>query len=286
MWNFDYQTRDHSYFHVMDPIPAQDLPLYLGRARVRAGYRSDRGPLPRMCAGILVLIQGHGTVLAAAGDRPAAAGTVLWYDSSAPRAVLRADGPGLVLSFLAQGERCRRMLAGLIDRHGPVQAADPSHPLLNQATGLTARAGAQVLPAADAQALVDGWLRLGWPVAEDSHDRLRRALLTSLAAQDPVTAAARRLAVSREHFSRQVRERLGCPPRRWVADERLRQAGLMLATGDQSVAEVASAVGFASPTAFNAAFRRFHGISPGAWRRQRRWTPRGTARTTPAPRAG
>ena len=40
----------------------------------------------------------------------------------------------------------------------------------------------------------------------------------------------------------------------------------MLADGDRAVTDVALSVGYASSSAFNAAFRDFTGLAPGAWR--------------------
>jgi len=46
-----------------------------------------------------------------------------------------------------------------------------------------------------------------------------------------------------------------------------------LRTSELNLASIASAVGYSSPYAFAAAFRRHHGIPPGAWREQQRTKP-------------
>jgi AraC-like DNA-binding protein len=43
--------------------------------------------------------------------------------------------------------------------------------------------------------------------------------------------------------------------------------------GDLSLAQIAGAVGYGSPFAFAAAFRRHHGDPPGAWRQRERAAP-------------
>ncbi len=43
-----------------------------------------------------------------------------------------------------------------------------------------------------------------------------------------------------------------------------------LRAGNLSLAQVAEAVGYGSPFAFAAAFRRHHGDPPGAWRQRER----------------
>jgi AraC-like DNA-binding protein len=46
-----------------------------------------------------------------------------------------------------------------------------------------------------------------------------------------------------------------------------------LRAGELSLANIAAMVGYGSPYAFAAAFRRHHGIAPGAWRQQRSIAP-------------
>jgi AraC-like DNA-binding protein len=46
-----------------------------------------------------------------------------------------------------------------------------------------------------------------------------------------------------------------------------------LRAGELSLANVAATVGYGSPYVFAAAFRRHHGISPGAWRKQQPTAP-------------
>ena len=43
-----------------------------------------------------------------------------------------------------------------------------------------------------------------------------------------------------------------------------------LRTGDLGLAQIAEAVGYGSPFAFAAAFRRYHGDPPGTWRQRER----------------
>lgn len=55
-----------------------------------------------------------------------------------------------------------------------------------------------------------------------------------------------------------------------LAEARLDQARLLLASGDQTLDEVAEESGFGSLQRFHLAFKRREGISPGAWRRENR----------------
>ncbi len=266
---YSYATTGQCYFNVINPVAEQDQPLYLGRALVRSGYRSDRGPLPPDFSNILIVLRGTGDILGAGPDRPAAAGAVICNDSAAGarRVVFAARGEGMVLSFLFTGPG-RNLLRGLMAAHGPVQGVDPAHPVIRQALAQTRdHSTAHTLSAEQAQTLVWDWLRLGWPGGDIAANRLQAGLLAALTERDPISSAARRLGLSREHLSRRLRAELGCPPSAWLAAQRLRRAALLLETTAMGVREIGQSVGFASPTAFCAAFRRQHGRSPDQWRR-------------------
>jgi AraC-like DNA-binding protein len=66
------------------------------------------------------------------------------------------------------------------------------------------------------------------------------------------------------------REALGIPWSRYIQGYRIQQAAALLGSGSASVTDVALAVGFESPSHFNATFRAFMGVSPGAYLKRRR----------------
>ncbi|MFC5067279.1 helix-turn-helix transcriptional regulator [Flaviflagellibacter deserti] len=76
--------------------------------------------------------------------------------------------------------------------------------------------------------------------------------------------------LSRFHFCRAFKESTGLSPHAWLRQYRLEQAMTMLRDTDSSVASVAAALGYASQTAFAAAFRRLTGDAPSDWRRRAR----------------
>ncbi|WP_285584490.1 AraC family transcriptional regulator [Herbidospora sp. NBRC 101105] len=73
--------------------------------------------------------------------------------------------------------------------------------------------------------------------------------------------------LSRAAFARAFQEKLGQAPMRYLTEWRMTLARDHLRDGDLSLARVAEAVGYASPFAFTAAFRRHHGSPPGVWRK-------------------
>ncbi len=78
---------------------------------------------------------------------------------------------------------------------------------------------------------------------------------------------ARSCGLSVRQLARGFRASRGCPIGRYLADHRIARAKRMLA-GAHGIKAVAHAAGFASPSAFTAAFRRATGITPHAFRQR------------------
>ncbi|WP_026617307.1 helix-turn-helix domain-containing protein [Ensifer aridi] len=85
-----------------------------------------------------------------------------------------------------------------------------------------------------------------------------------------LAALASDAGLSRFHFCRSFKESTGLSPHAWLRQYRLDQAMDMLRDPDMSVASVAAALGYASQTAFAAAFRQLTGETPTEWRQRSR----------------
>jgi AraC-like DNA-binding protein len=72
--------------------------------------------------------------------------------------------------------------------------------------------------------------------------------------------------LSRFHFCTAFREATGHTPHEWLTKERLALARTLLADPTLTVTEVATAVGYQTPSAFTATFRRCIGVTPTAFR--------------------
>lgn len=87
---------------------------------------------------------------------------------------------------------------------------------------------------------------------------------------DDVAASVGTLAAlcgfSRFHFMRAFRETTGATVGSFIEESRIRRAKSLLATGDDPLGEISRRLGYASPAAFSAAFRRATGRSPSAYR--------------------
>ena len=101
---------------------------------------------------------------------------------------------------------------------------------------------------------------------------LRRAierLRSDSDADVSLAALASDAGLSRFHFCRAFKESTGLSPHAWLRQHRLEQAMNMLRDTDASVVSVAAALGYASQTAFAAAFRKLTGETPSDWRQAR-----------------
>jgi len=85
---------------------------------------------------------------------------------------------------------------------------------------------------------------------------------------------ARRIATSRRQLQRVFAEVGRTTFRAYLTRVRLERAAELLRRDPRPVPQIAQAVGFRSPSAFSVAFRRHHGVPPGAIR----GTSRGVSR--------
>lgn len=75
-----------------------------------------------------------------------------------------------------------------------------------------------------------------------------------------------RLYLSTEHMIRLFHQETGMTPRQYVKRLRLKRACALLEAGEESIGEIAAAVGYQSPSAFIAQFKACFSITPKAYR--------------------
>jgi len=85
-----------------------------------------------------------------------------------------------------------------------------------------------------------------------------------------VDSLASQVGMSRSSFAARFHELVGEPPLKYLAKWRTLKAAWFLRTSDATLAEIAGRVGYESEIALSRAFKRFMGLAPGAYRRQRR----------------
>jgi AraC family transcriptional regulator len=81
---------------------------------------------------------------------------------------------------------------------------------------------------------------------------------------------ATRCSISVRHLVRAFKKSTGTTIHSYIRDRRLERIKAMLAANELSMAAIASATGYASPSQFSAEFRRLTGISPSTFRNQSR----------------
>jgi len=105
------------------------------------------------------------------------------------------------------------------------------------------------------------------------HARLRRALdhiSANLDEEITVAQLAHVAGVSVFHFARTFTRAMGVSPSRYVSRMRLERAMAEIAAGKLSLVEIAFNAGFSSQASFTRAFYRVTGLTPGAYRMDRR----------------
>ncbi|WP_459642822.1 GlxA family transcriptional regulator [Kineococcus sp. NUM-3379] len=108
------------------------------------------------------------------------------------------------------------------------------------------------------------------PVRPCTDDSLQQALewaRTHLADDIDVTGWARQALMAPRTFARRFRDETGLSPHRWLLEQRVSLARLLLEEGDENVDEVARRCGFGSAAMMRQHFTRLTGTTPTAYRR-------------------
>jgi len=91
-----------------------------------------------------------------------------------------------------------------------------------------------------------------------------------------------RAGLSRSSFHERFTHFIGQPPMQYLTQWRMQVASGMLRDTNAKLTEVARSAGYDSEAAFSRAFKRVAGVSPGAWRKDRRGQPGATSIPAPA----
>lgn len=106
-------------------------------------------------------------------------------------------------------------------------------------------------------------------VLSRSHEaRAKEMLRSKLEGSISITEIADACGLSRSYFIHAFRETTGCTPHQWLIAQRLEHARALLLRAGASLADIASACGFADQSHFTRVFSRHAGMPPGTWRRR------------------
>lgn len=248
------------------------------------------GATTPMAAGDVVLVP-HGTghaVLDAPGSRATPLFDLPRVEVGERYERLRIDGPGPRTELVCGAVGFTGLgVARLVRSLPPVLAAGRGDETawmraafeLIGAETRQARPGSDVITARLADVLVvqvvRSWLESGAPeqgwVAGLRDPLLGRALTAfhdAPGAPWTLASLAGAAGVSRSAFAARFRDRVGEPPMAYVTAWRMDVAARLVREERLPLARVAERVGYQSEAAFNRAFRRAHGVTPGAFARR------------------
>jgi AraC family transcriptional regulator len=100
------------------------------------------------------------------------------------------------------------------------------------------------------------------PFSPSEKKRVLEYLREHLAERVTVSGLARKLSLSRAHFTRRFHVTFGTPPRRYLLRMRVDRALELLRSGDYRVSEAALAVGFCDQSHLDRHCRKFYGRAP------------------------
>ena len=100
---------------------------------------------------------------------------------------------------------------------------------------------------------------------------IQRHCLTAISLRD-VAAAIHR---SPAHVTSTVKKHTGYSVGEWINSGRVAEAASRLVHTDDSLADIAGHVGWQDKSHFIRQFRKAYGVTPAAWRRERRWNHSG-----------
>jgi AraC-like DNA-binding protein len=272
-------------FSTAASLPSLPRVERLGHGLVHgAEYRHQTAQRRGLQAGIQITLAGCGYLFTAQGSVAAEipVGRALVFVAAQGQVIYGAHpGAALPWEFVyanLSGSNSLAVVTELIAAHGHVLAFDPGHAVVRAILGQvsnrrqTMQRIGQAAGAGLACDLLNALVAAQEPASDDGAGLVDQAmswLAARLDRQVGVSEAAAACAVSREHLSRCFARLCGLPPAAWLRGQRLRLAESLLQGGDLSVAEIARHCGFASTSAFIAAFRREYGVTAGRFRRGR-----------------
>lgn len=115
--------------------------------------------------------------------------------------------------------------------------------------------------------LLEEWLRGRVPRLRGLHPAVAHALERFRVTSD-VGQTARETGYSQRYFGARFLEAVGLGPKAFCRVRRFRRAAERLASGGSGLADVAANAGYADQAHFTREFRKFAGVTPGAYQRQ------------------
>lgn len=97
-------------------------------------------------------------------------------------------------------------------------------------------------------------------------NKFRELLTVHITSEQRVTDYAARLHITPNHLNKIVKAATGKSPTRWIDEAIVAEAKVLLYQSDQTIGEIAAAVGIADAAYFSRLFKKYEGMTPGAYR--------------------
>jgi AraC-like DNA-binding protein len=115
-------------------------------------------------------------------------------------------------------------------------------------------------------AVVSEYISLTRPVEADFVREAKRLAETSLSSRVPLADMARAAGLSLFRFAHAFKEKTGCSPGEYVTRRRIERVKALLLSAPMPLKAVAAQVGYADEFTLAKAFKKFTGMTPGAFR--------------------
>ncbi|HWS38919.1 MAG TPA: AraC family transcriptional regulator [Actinoplanes sp.] len=240
--------------------------------------RERRQPIDQ--AVVLIPVRGKGWCRTGGGRFEVAAGEVAVLPAGGPHSYGADDLEPWTLWWL---HVAGRSVPGLVDLVGasaaaPVRVPADAHGLALLAAEVVAWMERDATRASLVAASGAAWHLLTLltasrsvrDTAETLVERAAEHLRTTISARISVAELASTAGLSESYFAALFRRRMGVPVRTYQTQLRMAHARHLLGTTGRPVAEIAGACGYDDPWYFARQFRKTHGSSPTAYRRQQK----------------
>ena len=97
--------------------------------------------------------------------------------------------------------------------------------------------------------------------------KIRDYMQEHLAEKITIQLLCRKFLVSPTFLKENFRRAYGMPIHTWLIRQRIKHARELICTTEMSIQEIAQTVGYESISQFNAAFKRYYGLTPGQYRK-------------------
>ena len=283
-----YRMREYTWFRIPGRVANLPAPHYLGHGFAYSERYNIANVWQAPMADHVVVkfaLSGGGVVANSRAQQPRRVrpGEVILRFVREPEFWESYDGrqrrPWEFLGLILNGGVAASTAAALIGRFGRVYDLGVNHRLIRRLKETAAESShVTEMSGTEAMVLSNAIFDALYEAADAGANKFKsvelavaaEAMMRDEIARDwTVQELADRLDVSREHLTRAFTGRHRVPPHRFLIELRVQEACRRLRSSDEPIKSIFHALGFRSHTSFSRAFRRYHKVSAGDYRRLR-----------------